>query len=86
MQFCEIGFFSHWRFPRLLLTSLWLLVSLAACAPGHPQMQVPGNDQPVDLRVMSFNIEWGGAKVSFDKVTEAIRLSSGYRGNPGSRR
>jgi exonuclease III len=30
---------------------------------------------PASLRVMSFNIEWGGTHVSFDKVVEAIRRS-----------
>jgi endonuclease/exonuclease/phosphatase family metal-dependent hydrolase len=30
---------------------------------------------PVTLRVMSFNIEWGGDNVSFDKVVEAVRAA-----------
>ena len=36
-----------------------------------------GNDprEPIDLRVMSFNIEWGGTHISFDNVVEAIRLA-----------
>jgi endonuclease/exonuclease/phosphatase family metal-dependent hydrolase len=32
-------------------------------------------ENPVDLCVMSFNIEWGGAKISFENVVEVIRLS-----------
>jgi len=31
--------------------------------------------QPVELRVMSFNIEWGGTHISFENVVKAIRLS-----------
>ena len=49
----------------------WLLV-LAACRSEEPSAPVPA---PIDLRVMSFNIEWGGTHVSFDKVVEAIRLA-----------
>ena len=30
---------------------------------------------PVTLRVMSFNIEWGGAHVSFASVADAIRAA-----------
>jgi endonuclease/exonuclease/phosphatase family metal-dependent hydrolase len=29
---------------------------------------------PIDLRIMSFNIEWGGTNISFDNVVEAIRV------------
>ncbi|MBW1844002.1 MAG: endonuclease/exonuclease/phosphatase family protein, partial [Deltaproteobacteria bacterium] len=47
------------------------IVFIAACEPGDRQAA----DQPVELRVMSFNIEWGGAKISFANVVEAIRLS-----------
>jgi endonuclease/exonuclease/phosphatase family metal-dependent hydrolase len=45
---------------------------LLACSP-------PGDDAPpaeasqVKVRVMAFNIEWGGTHVSFEKVSEAIR-------------
>ena len=50
---------------------------LAACGPTEqPAVAEPSIDpQTVDLRVMSFNIEWGGALISFDNVVEAIRLS-----------
>lgn len=30
---------------------------------------------PIDLRIMSFNIEWGGTNISFDNVVEAIRVA-----------
>lgn len=42
---------------------------LAAC--GTPADEEPATQ--VKLRVMSFNIEWGGTHVSFEKVVEAIR-------------
>lgn len=32
-------------------------------------------DNSIELRVMTFNIEWGGDNISFDKVVEAIRRS-----------
>lgn len=51
------------RLPNAVLTIL-LAGCMAACS---------GND--VELTVMSFNIEWGGDKVSFANVVEAIRLS-----------
>lgn len=35
-----------------------------------------GSDETVELRVMTFNIEWGGTNVSFDNVVETIRLSN----------
>ncbi len=54
-----------------------LLVSiafLAACKPDD-RPAADSAEKPVDLRVMSFNIEWGGAKISFANVVEAVRLS-----------
>jgi endonuclease/exonuclease/phosphatase family metal-dependent hydrolase len=42
-----------------------------AFAQGAPAAGQPS--PPGDLRVMTFNIEWGGTHVSFDKVVEAIR-------------
>jgi endonuclease/exonuclease/phosphatase family metal-dependent hydrolase len=47
---------------------------IAACKPGD-RPAADTAEKPVDLRVMSFNIEWGGAKISFANVVEAIRLS-----------
>ncbi|MDZ7644890.1 MAG: endonuclease/exonuclease/phosphatase family protein [Woeseiaceae bacterium] len=44
----------------------WLLALLAATAGGTPRDAVP-------LRVMTFNIEWGGTHVSFDNVIVAIQ-------------
>ena len=46
----------------------------AACSDRSDQVSLP--DEPVQLRVMTFNIEWGGTNISFDKVVEAIQLSN----------
>jgi len=46
----------------------------AACKQGESP-EADKAENPVELRVMSFNIEWGGAKISFANVVEAIRLS-----------
>ncbi len=51
-----------------------LLVACGSAEP--PPVAEPSIDpQSVELRVMSFNIEWGGANISFENVAKAIRLS-----------
>ncbi len=50
------------------------IVLIAACEPGDRPVADTA-PSTVDLRVMSFNIEWGGAKISFANAVEAIRLS-----------
>jgi endonuclease/exonuclease/phosphatase family metal-dependent hydrolase len=57
---------------------LWLAFVSASHAGYEPvESRVPVRDSntEVELRVMSFNIEWGGAHVSFEQVVEAIRQS-----------
>ena len=56
---------------RKCLLLLHVLLVSGVCAADHQST----TDAPVELRVMTFNIEYGGAHVSFDKVVEAIRLS-----------
>ncbi len=50
------------------------IVFIAACESGD-RLAADTAANPVDLRVMSFNIEWGGVKISFANAVEAIRLS-----------
>lgn len=66
--------------PGFGLFLLSMLTGLSACSPGEPEAVKfetgdPATETASDLRVMSFNIEWGGARVSFANVIEAIRLS-----------
>ena len=58
-------------FDRWIVVSLGLLAFIAGCVPAATQ----NASAPITLRVMTFNIEWGGEKISFDNVVEAIRLS-----------
>ena len=55
----------------LIAAITWLCIS--ACADSERQT----SDEPesIELRVMTFNIEWGGTNISFDNVVNAIRLS-----------
>lgn len=52
-----------------------VLVVLAACGPAADDdtPTQPEDAGRVTLRVMSFNIEWGGTHVRFDSIAEAIR-------------
>ena len=68
------------KFRRRAIAALCLaLAAAAACSRGTADESVasaePSGAGPVLLRVMSFNIEWGGANVSFAKVAEAIRAA-----------
>ena len=54
------------RLRALLVTLSWLATSLAECALA---------DEAVSLRVMSFNVWYGGEQVSLAKVGEAIRAA-----------
>lgn len=62
-------------FRLRFLLGLTVLTGLVACASLDPPGRARNADSAISLRVMTFNIEWGGAKVSFDNVVEAIRLS-----------
>ncbi|MFT5133167.1 MAG: hypothetical protein ACI9SC_001636, partial [Gammaproteobacteria bacterium] len=59
-------------FTLRVFTILWLALALTTCA----HVGQVNNNNPIELRLMSFNIEWGGARVSFEKVIEAIQLSN----------
>ena len=60
------------------IAALCLALAAAACSSGTADetasAQDPGSSAML-LRVMSFNIEWGGGNVSFAKVAEAIRAA-----------
>ena len=58
---------------RLQFLLLSFLVVTTAC--GERQDSDAIADEQIDLRVMTFNIEWGGTNVSFDKVVEAVQRS-----------
>jgi len=50
------------------------LLCLSACT--NSERGITDEAEAIELRVMTFNIEWGGANISFDNVVEAIRLSA----------
>lgn len=49
------------------------LLCVSACTDSA--RRVADKSEPIDLRVMTFNIEWGGTNISFDNVVEAIHLA-----------
>jgi endonuclease/exonuclease/phosphatase family metal-dependent hydrolase len=56
-----------------IVTVLAVVLSAWACSENEsPALR---RDASIELRVMTFNIEWGGTNVSFEKVVEAIRLA-----------
>lgn len=60
------------------LISLCIVTTLAALAGACASAPATDDPQrkPVNVRIMTFNIEWGGTHVSFDNVVEAIRLAN----------
>jgi imidazolonepropionase-like amidohydrolase/endonuclease/exonuclease/phosphatase family metal-dependent hydrolase len=54
--------------------SLALLVAIGARA-WAAELPSPAAPEPLELRVMTFNVEYGGTGVDFGKVVEAIRLA-----------
>jgi endonuclease/exonuclease/phosphatase family metal-dependent hydrolase len=66
----------HFRYALALLVTTGALV---ACARDNPPAvegaRGTGGAERIGLRVMSFNIEWGGAHVRFASVVDAIRAS-----------
>lgn len=58
-------------FDRRFIVCTCLLTLVVACTSNALREQ----NTATTLRVMTFNIEWGGAKVSFENVVEAIRMS-----------
>ena len=55
---------------RKLCSLLGLALLLGACSDERPPAAAT-----VEFRLLTFNIEYGGAHVSFDNVVEAIRRS-----------
>jgi endonuclease/exonuclease/phosphatase family metal-dependent hydrolase len=60
-------------FMYRFLLMLPFLICLLSC--GEEQSIAFTDDTEIELKVMSFNIEWGGTNINFDNVVEAIRLS-----------
>lgn len=58
---------------RLFMLVALLYLNLTACSDAENSLQPALKDPAIELRVMSFNIEWGGTHISFDNVVEAIR-------------
>jgi endonuclease/exonuclease/phosphatase family metal-dependent hydrolase len=58
-----------WLFALIAL----MFINLAACRDDDSSLQPVEKNSAVELRVMTFNIEYGGTHVSFDNVIEAIR-------------
>jgi exonuclease III len=70
----------HRRRPRgvLLCSALLLAAALAGCGgSGGSSSSTSPEPQatPVTLKVMEFNIEYGGTQVSFAKVVEAVKMA-----------
>lgn len=64
----------HSNRKRTYHLATWIMAAfLTACS--EPAEQPAPKPESVSLKVMTFNIEYGGAHVSFDKVIEAIRLA-----------
>jgi endonuclease/exonuclease/phosphatase family metal-dependent hydrolase len=60
--------------PRArLLAALTLAAALPACGPDAHEAPAP-RDLP--LRVMTFNVEYGGTGVDFDQVVQAVQLAA----------
>ena len=58
---------------RSTLIAVIALLCISACT--DKARRVEDEPEPIELRVMTFNIEWGGTNISFENVVEAIRLS-----------
>ena len=62
----------RFNWPTVMVVAA-VIVIISACGKGARNSV--DADEAVRLRVMTFNIEWGGANISFEKVVEAIRVS-----------
>ena len=60
---------------RLFTFCTFLIAALHAQAVHADDGATPAQAAGIPLRVMSFNIEWGGAHISFDNVVEVVRRS-----------
>jgi len=58
---------------RLQFLLLSAIILITACS--DQQGSADTGNAPIELRVMTFNIEWGGTNISFDNVVEAVRRS-----------
>jgi hypothetical protein len=62
--------------PRRVAIALSIVTALAACSPGASDEPSPTErSSRMQLKVMEFNVEYGGTEVDFDGVIEAIRAS-----------
>lgn len=64
------SFSSQRRLVLLALTALF-----ASCTSTSEQSSPDDDREPLTLRVMEFNIEYGGHEVDFDSVVKAIHKS-----------
>jgi exonuclease III len=66
------------RLPTPGALQLLLALALLACGPSRiPDRSTGAADAaPISLRVMTFNVEYGGVGVDFSKVIEAIELGA----------
>ncbi len=58
---------------KICKTLLLIIVLVSGCSSS--ESPPPAAPPATELSVMTFNIEWGGANVSFENVVEAIRIS-----------
>ena len=58
---------------NLFIVATTALLCISACTDN--ERRVTDEAEAIELRVMTFNIEWGGTHIDFDNVVEAIRLS-----------
>src|SRR5512132_2748430 len=66
----------RWVCPwRRSVAAVGLVPVLALALFASPATAQVGAPPPVRLKILEFNIEYGGVHVSFDKVVEAIRRS-----------
>jgi hypothetical protein len=56
-----------------VLVAVIAVLGISACT--DTSRRIANEAEAIELRVMTFNIEWGGTNVSFDNVVKAIRLS-----------
>ncbi len=63
------------RFPGLRILTILILALAFMDGNAVSAHGVGETAETMELRVMSFNIEWGGEHVSFENVAEAIRRS-----------
>ncbi|HEY6678036.1 MAG TPA: endonuclease/exonuclease/phosphatase family protein [Actinomycetota bacterium] len=71
----RLAFPRRFRPWRRSVAAFWLFPALVLGLYARPAGAQVGAPRPLQLKVLEFNIEYGGVHVSFDKVVEAIRRS-----------